>query len=147
MITPVVIFWFRRDLRIADNRGLSEALKSGYPVQPLFIFDTNILNDLEDKQDRRVEFIHQALQSIQQSLGLSGATLDVRIGDPLDLFKTLLSEYKVKAVYANHDYEPYALKRDLEIADFLKLNHIEFESYKDCFLFSLVFSLSMILFN
>ena len=135
MITPVVIFWFRRDLRIADNRGLSEALKSGYPVQPLFIFDTNILNDLEDKQDRRVEFIHQALQSIQQSLGLSGATLDVRIGDPLDLFKTLLSEYKVKAVYANHDYEPYAKQRDQAVQKLLGKEGVDFFTYKDQVIF------------
>lgn len=49
----VSIFWFRRDLRIQDNRGFFEALQIGIPVQPIFIFDTNILNDLEDKADRR----------------------------------------------------------------------------------------------
>ena len=36
------IHWFRRDLRLHDNAALYHALKSGLPVLPIFIFDTNI---------------------------------------------------------------------------------------------------------
>ena len=73
----VNVFWFRRDLRLNDNAGLYHALKSGVPVLPLFIFDRNILDLLENKADRRVEFIHAALEEIQQKLREAGSTLEV----------------------------------------------------------------------
>ena len=85
---PIVnIFWFRRDLRLRDNAGLFHALKDDNPVLPLFIFDTNILDELDDKADRRVEFIHLALLDIQKELVKMGSTLDVRYGDPVKVFK------------------------------------------------------------
>jgi deoxyribodipyrimidine photo-lyase len=67
------LFWFRRDLRLHDNAGLYHALKENSSVLPVFIFDTNILNRLEDKYDRRVDFIHQALENIQKELVLLGS--------------------------------------------------------------------------
>jgi deoxyribodipyrimidine photo-lyase len=73
----VNIFWFRRDLRLDDNAGLYHALKSNKPVLPIFIFDTNILDELEDKADRRVEFIHAALEEMQEQLIKLGSSLDV----------------------------------------------------------------------
>lgn len=129
---PVVtVFWFRRDLRLHDNAGLYQALQSGQPVLPLFIFDTDILDSLEDKEDRRVEFIHQALVAMQQELTVLGSTLDVRYGKPLPVYQDLLKEYEVKAVYTNHDYEPYARERDQAIAQWLKSKNITFQSFKD----------------
>ena len=59
MMKEVSIFWFRRDLRLEDNAGLWKALKSGHPVVPIFIFDRNILDKLQDKSDARVSFLHQ----------------------------------------------------------------------------------------
>ena len=64
----VHICWFRRDLRLHDNAALYHALKEGIPVVPIFIFDRSILDKLEDKQDRRVEFIHLAIAAMQQQL-------------------------------------------------------------------------------
>ena len=68
MKSGVNIMWFRRDLRLSDNAALYHALKSGVPVLPLFIFDRNILDQLEDTRDRRVEFIHAALGDMQEQL-------------------------------------------------------------------------------
>ena len=106
------IFWFRRDLRLQDNAGLYHALKSGQPVLPLFIFDKNILDDLEDKKDARVQFIHETLQGMKTQLEEMGSTLLVKYGTPEEIWKTILQEYKVEKVFTNHDYEPYALERD-----------------------------------
>lgn len=131
MKSAVNIFWFRRDLRLHDNAGLYHALRSGKPVVPVFIFDTNILGELEDKADRRVEFIHLALQEIQQELIKYGSTLDVKYGEPLAIYKELASEYTIEAVYTNHDYEPYATKRDAAIEQLLKLKGISFNMFKD----------------
>jgi deoxyribodipyrimidine photo-lyase len=131
----VSIFWFRRDLRLDDNSALYYALKSNNPVVPVFIFDSNILNDLEDKYDRRVHFIHEALQQIQAELLALGSTLHVYHGNPLDCYKQITKDYNVQAVYTNHDYEPYAISRDVEIRDFLGSLGIPLHTYKDHLLF------------
>jgi deoxyribodipyrimidine photo-lyase len=135
MKSEVTIFWFRRDLRLEDNAGLYHALKSNRPVVPVFIFDRSILDELEEKIDRRVEFIHQSLQEIQKQLQSFGSTLDVRYGFPLDVYKELAEEYEIREVFANHDYEPYANERDHAIAEFLGSKGIFLRSYKDQVIF------------
>lgn len=127
----IVLFWFRRDLRLIDNTGLFHALTSGSKVLPVFVFDTNILGRLEDSYDRRVHFIHQALVQLKTQLESLGSTLMVRHGDPLEVYKDLLSEFSVKAVYTNLDYEPYATSRDGQVAQMLASFGVEFHSFKD----------------
>jgi deoxyribodipyrimidine photo-lyase len=127
----VNIIWFRRDLRLSDNAALYHALKSGNPVLPVFIFDKNILDQLEDKADRRVEFIHAALGEMQEKLAKIGASLEVYYGTPLDGFKVLVSKYRVEAVFSNHDYDPYALQREQLIQSFLQSHNASFTTYKD----------------
>lgn len=131
----VNIFWFRRDLRFEDNRALYEATKSEMQVLPLFIFDTDILSQLEDKNDRRVDFVFQALSDLQSKLTAMDRSLCIRVGKPLDIFKTLLEEYDVKAVYTNSDYEQSAIARDRAIEAFLSTNSIRFHSFKDQVIF------------
>ena len=87
------IFWFRRDLRLTDNAGLFHALKAGKPVLPIFIFDKNILAQLEDKKDRRVAFIHDALEKIQKQLIHLNASLEVFYGSPNEVFKQLVHNH------------------------------------------------------
>ena len=127
----VNIVWFRRDLRLTDNAALYHALKSGIGVIPIFIFDKNILDQLEDKTDRRVEFIHAALEDMQQQLIKIGTSLQVYYGTPQEVFRKLVSEYKIGAVFTNHDYEPYAVQRDEEIQSFLRSKEIRLKTYKD----------------
>ncbi len=131
MKQAVSIFWFRRDLRLDDNAGLYHALRGNNPVVPVFIFDKNILDQLEDKQDRRVEFIHDALVQIQNILKELNASLEVYYGYPDEVFRKLLAKYKIKAVYSNSDYEPYAKKRDDEVKNLMQQSGASFHSYKD----------------
>ena len=127
----VNIFWFRRDLRLTDNAGLYHALKSGRPVIPVFIFDKNILDKLEDKADRRVEFIHAALEEMQASLVAIQSSLEVYYGTPAEVFKKLLAKYNIDKVFANHDYEPYALERELVIVKLLKEHGASLLTFKN----------------
>lgn len=131
----VTIFWFRRDLRLMDNAGLFFALKENSNVLPLFIFDQNILSRLEDKSDGRVSFIHQTIASLKNELQEKQSDLMVRFGKPLDVYKKLIHEYKIQAVYTNHDYEPEARQRDAFVRELLKANGIEFKTFKDQTLF------------
>ncbi|MCA1759092.1 MAG: deoxyribodipyrimidine photo-lyase, partial [Bacteroidales bacterium] len=104
----IYVFWFRRDLRLHDNHALFQALKSGNPVLPIFIFDTEILGKLNDKKDARVSFIYHEIQKIKAKLEKSGSSLFVFHGKPVDAFKKLTDEFDIQAVFANKDYEPYA---------------------------------------
>lgn len=112
MENKVVVYWFRRDLRLEDNKGLQQALASGLPVLPVFIFDTDILDQLSDPYDRRVDYIHQALISINDTLHKYQSALQVYHGKPLEIFEQITTQYQVQAFYCNRDYEPQAIKRD-----------------------------------
>lgn len=135
MKTKISIFWFRRDLRLEDNAGLYQALSSNVPVFPIFIFDKEILNKLEDKHDRRVDYIHQALSGINEKLKTVQSSLNTFYGNPLDIFKMLSEKYVVQGVFCNRDYEPQAIKRDTEIYNFFKEQTIPFKAYKDQVIF------------
>ena len=121
------LFWFRRDLRLHDNAGLYYALKENNNVLPLFIFDTAILEKLEDKKDKRVAFIHQSLHVLHQQLAELGSTMLVLYGNPVELYKTI----NAKSVYTNHDYEPYARERDKTIQEILEAKGSTFKTFKD----------------
>lgn len=136
MPSPVNVFWFRRDLRLNDNAGLYHALKSGSPVVPFFIFDKNILDDLEEKQDRRVEFIREALVEMQQLLEKQGSSLIVLYDTPENAFEKLLKDYAIDTVYANEDYEQYAIDRDTSVSKFLAKHKGKLKLYKDHVIFA-----------
>jgi deoxyribodipyrimidine photo-lyase len=129
------ICWFRRDLRLEDNTAMHHALQSGLPVLPIFIFDTNILSQLEDKNDRRVTFIYQSLQHLWLQLKEMGSSLQVYYGAPGEIFKQLLQEYQIEQVFVNHDYEPYGKKRDEQIAKQLQENGTLLKTFKDIVIF------------
>jgi len=133
--SPVVAFWFRRDLRLDDNTGLIRALQSGQVVLPVFVFDRNILDQLEDRDDARVSFIHRQLQSLDAELRSLGSGLLVGYGTPLQLFKNWVEQYGISAFYTNRDYEPYAIKRDREVASSLAEWGVAFHAFKDQVIF------------
>jgi deoxyribodipyrimidine photo-lyase len=134
-MSKVSIFWFRRDLRLHDNAGFYHALKSGNPVLPIFIFDRNILDKLENKKDKRVEFIHEVLTEMQVELNKFGSTLLVKYGTPEEIFPALLNQYDVSAIYTNHDYETYAHARDNDVLEYAMAEGVEFKTYKDHVIF------------
>ncbi|MEM7382911.1 MAG: deoxyribodipyrimidine photo-lyase [Bacteroidota bacterium] len=129
--TPLTLFWFRRDLRITDNHGLYQALTSHRHVLPIFIFDTNILAQLEEPTDRRINFIYEQIQTIHNTLQAYQSSLCVCYGNPIAIYRELVDKLQLQAVYANHDYEPYARKRDQDIHDLLVAHHIPFYTFKD----------------
>ena len=128
------IFWFRRDLRIDDNKGFFEALSSDKEILPIFIFDDKILSELP-KNDARVNFIHTRLENINQELQKSGKSLAVFHGEPEIIWKKIISENQIEKVFFNHDYEPYARERDKMVYELLQKNNIEIKNFKDQVIF------------
>lgn len=132
----VVAFWFRRDLRLTDNRGLYHALQSGRPVLPVFIFDRVILDDLQDIDDVRITFIHREIVKMNRQLVGKGSGMLVLHDQPVRAWQTILEAYpQIEAVYTNHDYEPYAKNRDRAISDLLSEHGVAFKTYKDQVIF------------
>ncbi|WP_289045272.1 deoxyribodipyrimidine photo-lyase [uncultured Olleya sp.] len=135
MATTVNIFWFRRDLRLDDNVGFFNALKSDLPVLPIFIFDKNILEQLPE-DDARVNFIFDTLQTMRDTLQSEhNSSLAIYYDTPEDAFKTIMEQFTIDTVFTNHDYEPYATKRDKNIKQLLDKNNISFKTYKDQVIF------------
>lgn len=135
MATTVNIFWFRRDLRLDDNVGFFNALKSDLPVLPIFIFDKNILEQLP-MDDARVNFIFDTLQTMRDTLQSEhNSSLAIYYDTPEDAFKTIMEQFTIDTVFTNHDYEPYATKRDKNIKQLLDKNNISFKTYKDQVIF------------
>lgn len=129
------ICWFRRDLRLNDHAALFHALNSSYPVLPVFIFDSDILNHLQDSRDKRVSFIHSVLTELDLKLQTYGSSLFVCHSTVKEAFAQLIERFDVKEVYVNHDYEPYAIERDARIQEFLDSKDIYLNTYKDQVIF------------
>ena len=132
-MNPKAIFWFRRDLRLNDNHGLFTALAQHSSVLPIFIFDPEILEKLP-KNDARVSFIYQRLKTLNRLLD-TNRQIQTFHGTPKDILTKLITDYAIKAVYTNHDYEPYATSRDLGIKNILNQKKIEFKTFKDQVIF------------
>jgi len=124
------LVWFRRDLRAHDHAALYHALRAAEQVWCVFVFDTDILDPLP-RADRRVEFIHDSVVELDQSLQTLGGRLLVRHGRALDEVVRLAGELGVQAVYANHDDEPDALARDAAVRSALAEAGVAMHTGKD----------------
>lgn len=129
------ICWFRRDLRLLDHAALYHALKQSQFVHCVFVFDTDILDQLENKQDRRVEFIWHSVRELQLALHDLGSTLHILHGSAIAEIPRFARALNVQAVFCNKDYEPNALLRDAKVEQFLTNMDIEFNCYKDQVIF------------
>ena len=135
MNTKVNFFWFRRDLRIHDNAGLYHALKSGNQVVGLFIFDTEILDKLEEKKDARVTFLHDMVNDLATEIRNLGGQMIIKYGNPESVWQGIINTYEIDQVFTNRDYEPYALDRDRRVKELLFAKRIGFNDYKDHVIF------------
>lgn len=129
------LMWFRRDLRCADNAALYAALKSARRVYCIFLYDTDILDALPSRADRRVEFIWQSVAELDRELAARGGRLITLHGSARTAIPGLAATLGVQAVYANHDYEPAAVARDAAVAQALARAGSEFLTRKDQVIF------------
>jgi len=130
--------WFRRDLRIADNAAFYQALHAARRVYCVFVFDTSILDPLHPNgpaADRRVEFIHRAVQQLAQRLSAAGGGLVVLHGVAATEIPRLAEQLAVDAVFTNRDYEPDAIARDAQVGDALSRQGRQFHTFKDSVIF------------
>ena len=129
------LVWFRRDLRDYDHAALYQALKNSEQVFCVFVFDTEILDQLSDKADRRGEFIWESVNELKTALPMRGGDLIIRHGVSREVVLEEATRLNVEAVFSNRDYEPSANARDEDVASKLAQKNIAFHQFKDQVLF------------
>ena len=125
------VVWLRRDLRLHDHRPLQEAVLDGKHVQHVFVFDTNILDSLTNKQDRRVEFIHESIVALEKELVGLGGSLVVLYGDPVKVIPDFCKDHAISAVYVGRDQDPYGVERDGKVLGALTHLGVQWHSCDD----------------
>ncbi len=130
----ISIFWFRRDLRLHDNKAFFHALQSEEKILPIFIFDIDILKKIP-KNDARISFIFSELSAMNAHLESFETEIKMFHGNPKEIFRSLMKKYNIVKVFTNHDYEPYAVKRDVDIKELLTTSKIDFQTHKDQVIF------------
>ncbi len=131
----VNVFWFRRDLRLNDNIGLNEALKGELPVLPVFIFDTDITDELT-VDDARISFIYEHLYEMDKKLRKSDRGLLCLNGKTKEVWENILDKYDVEAVFCNEDYEPFAIARDKALSKSFEQKGVAMHLFKDQVIFA-----------
>ena len=128
------LVWLRRDLRTTDHAALSNALQLCKKVFVAFVFDTEILKEL-DRHDQRVEFIWESLAQVNANLVQlsqnNGCSLIVKYGVASEVITSLAQQLEVNAVFCSHDDEPQSLRRDSLVEQILEQSKIRFFHYKD----------------
>jgi len=108
---PSVLVWLRNDLRLEDNPALYHADKAGLPIIPLYILE-DISRAHWPPGSASKAWLHHSLNSLQQQFRKKGSRLLLRIGNPLDIIRSLLEETGATSVYWNRRYEPVQVKND-----------------------------------
>jgi deoxyribodipyrimidine photo-lyase len=134
-VTRRALCWIRRDLRLSDNRALFEASANFTEIGVVFVFDSMILDALDDQADRRVTFIMESLRELDESLRKQGSSLIVLHGDPAVEIPKLALQLNCQAVISARDFEPYAAQRDETVKNSLLDAGISFETVKDQVIF------------
>lgn len=129
------VCWIRRDLRLHDHAALSAATKSDLTTICIFVFDKSILDEIKNKKSHHVQFMYDSLVELDDRLKKINQRLVILYGDPVEEIPQFCVKNNIHKVFYNRDYEPYALKRDLQVEKNLSKFKIEFESFKDHVIF------------
>ena len=119
MTTPRVLFWHRRDLRLADNLGLAAAAEISPALTGVYVLDPNVIDppeQLPPMAPARLWFLIESLIELQQRWREAGSRLLILEGDPVAVLPQLAEQIGAESVVWNRDVEPYARERDRQVA-------------------------------
>ncbi|MEC8977696.1 MAG: deoxyribodipyrimidine photo-lyase [Pseudomonadota bacterium] len=119
MSKKISIYWFRQDLRLADNPALTEAVIRGQ-VLPIYILDDIHSGEYAMGEASRW-WLYHSLQKLNKSLG---GMLSIYKGDPKQILADIIKRFDVEALYWNRCYEPWRIQRDASLK-----NHFTSEGY------------------
>ncbi|HMS65005.1 MAG TPA: deoxyribodipyrimidine photo-lyase [Ignavibacteria bacterium] len=129
------IFWFRKDLRLTDNRALSEFIKAvsnRNTFSFLYIKNKNLFRYFGEK---RISFLIESLSELKEDLQKLFINLQIIEGRSIEIFKQLIKNHKKISLYMNAQVEPYCIGRDNEIKELIESNKGEFNIFNDSTIF------------
>ena len=97
-MADLIVFWHRRDLRLADNMGLSAARDRSPKVIGVFCLDPGLL-DGDDVAPGRVAYMLGCLEELQNRYGAAGGQLLIVKGNPREKIPALAKVLNATAVY------------------------------------------------
>lgn len=107
-MTSRSIFWFRRDLRLADNPALLAALAESDEVIPLFIMDEDVASRAGENRNANLV---ASLRSLDASLG---GNLHVISGSVVNVLKQVMDHYNTKSIHAHQEFAPFGVRAEGE---------------------------------
>ena len=133
-MSNLILFWHRRDLRISDNIGLTQASQQNQKVVGIFCLDQNILKR-DDIAPARITYMIGCLQHLQKRYQEIGSQLLILSGKPAEAIPKLATFLEAKAVYWNRDVEPYSRERDRQVTENLETVNIQVKTFWDQLLY------------
>ena len=118
-----ILFWYRKDLRVHDNKTLMKALSISRGITSIYIFDKNY--PLDFNAQSRAWFLGESLKELSQTWKEFGSRLIIEKGDPITIIPKIAKVINAKFVAWNKGIEPYEIKKDLEIKSSLNKINIE----------------------
>ena len=126
----VALFWFRRAVRLDDNRALLAALDQAETIIPVFVLDPTILTH-PTTGPARTRFLFESLMDVDKSLRAKGSRLIVRHGKPVEQLERLVEETGASALFFGRDYEPYSRERDKAVTDAMTARGVAVQTEND----------------
>lgn len=124
------IFWFRRDLRIEDNRALSDLVRLG-SYSAIYIHDTSIIAG-NDFSSIHLDFINDSLKELYNDFRSQNGHLNIFTGTAVDIFNGLIEEYNILNVYSNQETgNSITRTRDENVRGFFIENRVDWSTYQN----------------
>ncbi len=130
----VNIFWFRNDLRLADNPGLAAALRRADQTALVYVLDDTAAGAWAMGGASRW-WLHYSLQSLHKAIAACGGTLVLRRGDAGRIVADLAAELQATEIFSGRRFEPWARRQDRDIAGTLKASGIAWHRQLSSLLF------------
>ncbi|WP_207536962.1 cryptochrome/photolyase family protein [Sabulicella rubraurantiaca] len=116
-MTAPALIWFRQDLRLADHPALEAARRK--PILPVFLLDDAAAGAWRAGGAARW-WLHHSLVALDASLRARGVALHLARGRAEEVIPALAARIGAKEVHAGRLHEPWARKRDAEVAERLR---------------------------
>ncbi|MGO7089375.1 deoxyribodipyrimidine photo-lyase [Rhizobium leguminosarum] len=123
-----VILWFRKDLRLDDNRALDAAHRSGRPIIPLYISEPEAAGT-GPLGAAQAWWLHHSLEALDRSLRKRQGRLVLASGEALEVLRAFSRESGAEAVFWNQRYDPAGISIDVRIKHELEKQAIEARSF------------------
>ncbi len=122
-----ILFWYRQDLRIFDNKALVKAYKINKLIYGVYIFDLNIFKKVNKNSNAQAWFLIESLKELKLEWKKRGSDLLILEGDSLILIPQLAKILNTEYIVWNKGIEPE--QRELEKEMIKKIDEMKIKVF------------------